>query len=272
MLNGLLERFASQELVMGRRDEERKRIKNSIENLSFWLKHKLEGEIEEIFPFGSWTRNTILPRAYDENSDIDLMVVFKKDKLGDYYGKAEDCLSKIRKFAAASYPQSYVRKDAPAVKLELGFIKYDLVPAISYYAPNMYMIPRLTPFIRWEQTIPKDLDPVITQLNTRYVGNLVRNVIRICKYWNKSGNHTTMSSYQLESFVLNVFNGYLPKELHRTYDCFLHMLESLQAASHIRSGDGTVNAISWIRHYRRAFDYDRQLVWLNRLLPGIEGT
>ena len=69
MLNGLLERFTSKELVMGLRDDERKRIKNSLDNLSYWLKHKLSGQIEEVFPFGSWTRNTILPRAYDENSD-----------------------------------------------------------------------------------------------------------------------------------------------------------------------------------------------------------
>ena len=270
MLNGLIERFVAQELVMGWRDEERIRIKNSIENLSYWLKHKLNGEIEEIFPFGSWTRNTILPRAYDENSDIDIMIVFKQNGYSDYYNKAEYFRSKLRTFATTSYPLSYVRKDAPAVKLELGFIKYDLVPAVSYWMPGLFNIPHTSPSLEWMLTQPKDLDPIVSQLNVRYGGNLVRNVIRLCKYWNKSGNHTAMASYQLESFILNAFNGYLPNELYRTYECFVHMLESMQAAGYIRSGDGTFNAIKWIRYYRQSSDYDGQLTWLSRLLPGIE--
>ena len=271
MLNGLLERFASEELVMGWRDDERKRIKTSIDNLSYWLKHKLSGQIEGIFPFGSWTRNTILPRAYDDNSDIDIMVVFKQNGYGDYYNKAEYFRSKLRSFATVSYPLSYVRRDAPAVKLELGFIKYDLVPAVSYWMPGLFNIPHSSPSLEWMLTQPKDLDPLISQLNVRYGGNLVRNVIRLCKYWNKSGNHTAMASYQLESFILNVFNGYLPNELQRTYECFLHMLDSMRIAGYIKSEDGTTNAIDWIRHYRQACDYDRQLAWMNRLLPGIDG-
>ena len=135
----------------------------------------------------------------------------------------------------------------------------------------MFNIPHTSPLLNWMLTQPKDLDSIVSQLNVRYGGNLVRNVIRLCKYWNKSGNHTAMSSYQLESFILNVFNCYLPNELWRTYECFLHMLDSLRIAGYIKSGDGTTNAIDWIRHYRQACDYDRQLAWMNRLLPGIDG-
>ncbi|MCQ8762889.1 nucleotidyltransferase, partial [Escherichia coli] len=35
------------------------------------------GELVSHFVFGSYSRNTMLPRSYDPSSDVDYMVVFK---------------------------------------------------------------------------------------------------------------------------------------------------------------------------------------------------
>ena len=265
MLNGLLERFAGQELVLGWNDEERKRIQISIDNLTSCIYRRLSRQVEEVFPFGSWTRNTILPRKYDENSDIDLMVVFKGDNPS---GQAESYKSVLREVVDEAYPRSYVRKDAPAVKLELDFIKYDLVPAIKVGWTNQYYIPSTNPYSEWMATIPKELDPQLSQMNRQHAGNLVRKVIRLCKYWNKSGNRTNLSSYELESLILRFFCGgvFVPT---RTYDCFLKMLAMIVGSGCQLQGDGTETSLQWIETYRKYGTRDKQLQWLNRLLPGV---
>lgn len=265
MLNGVLERFAGQELVLGWNDEERKRIQTSIENLKSCIYRRLPGQVEEVFPFGSWTRNTILPRKYDENSDIDLMVVFKG---GNTNGQAEFYRSALRQVVDTAYPRSYVRKDAPAVKLELDFIKYDLVPAIKIGWNSQYYIPSTNPYSEWMATMPKELDPQLVQMNIRYGGNLVRKVIRLCKYWNKVGNRTELSSYELESLVLRLFNGGMFVTT-RTYDCFLEMLAMIERSVWQLQGNGTETALQWIEAYRKYDNLEKQLQWLNRLLPGI---
>ena len=51
------------------------RIENSINNLKRAINHDLGEKINRIFVFGSYDRKTILPRKYDEKSDIDIIVI-----------------------------------------------------------------------------------------------------------------------------------------------------------------------------------------------------
>ncbi|WP_420869656.1 SMODS domain-containing nucleotidyltransferase [Cohnella ginsengisoli] len=57
-------------------DEERNKITTSISTLSKRLQTYFGSSISAHFVFGSYTRGTILPRKADEESDIDIMVVF----------------------------------------------------------------------------------------------------------------------------------------------------------------------------------------------------
>ena len=75
-INRRLVIFAQRELVIAHNDTERFRINVSVGGLKRKLKLKYKSNIIGFILFGSYTRNTILPRRYDLNSDIDLMVIF----------------------------------------------------------------------------------------------------------------------------------------------------------------------------------------------------
>ena len=263
MLNGVLEQFAQRDLVLGWNTEERKRIENSIDGLSYWLRHKLE--VTETMVFGSWTRNTILPRKYDESSDIDLMVVFN----GNLHNRdPEWCRERLRNYVASGYPKSDVRKDAPAVKLELNFIKYDLVPAVKDEWTGRYYMPNTSQYSSgWMFTSPKDIDTKLSRINTIIGGNLARNVIRLCKYMNKSTGRTAMSSYELESCVLDDVQSVSFLTPKRTYDYFLEVMSRMVVGGKVFEPRSLQNMLDWIAYYRRQKDMEGQVTWMKHLLP-----
>jgi len=72
-INNKLITFAQQQLVLGYTSTERERITGSLTQLQKVLNDKLYNEAKEVKVFGSYTRNTILPRIYDSNSDVDYL-------------------------------------------------------------------------------------------------------------------------------------------------------------------------------------------------------
>src|SRR5690606_27804775 len=109
-------------------DAERQRINTSLSQLEEVLSRHLSGRIKELIRFGSYTRNTILPRRYDSKSDIDMLVVFDTTcgrLMPDTYRQ------NILNALAAAYPRSVVKKSFPTVRLELNHIMFDVVPAYS---------------------------------------------------------------------------------------------------------------------------------------------
>jgi predicted nucleotidyltransferase len=262
-INNRLITFAQQELVLARNDAARDKIKASLEQLEKKLKDNLRSEIKEFIRFGSYTRNTILPRDYDPESDIDLMVVFNTDTWkktpGTYRKNILDVLT-------SAYPYSISKKDFPAVKLELNHIKFDLVPAYceeSYWSNNRtYYIPDSND--GWRSTVPNDINDALGSKNQSYGNNIVRNVIRLCKCWN-AGARYPWESYEMEKWILSRF-FYSGDNL---YDKFLSTLNDM-------AGDdpGVRQALDWIREYKGTFsrqaDEQKQFEWLQRLLPGLE--
>ena len=100
-------------------------------------------------------------------------------------------------------------------------------------------------------TSPKDIDPELSRINTNIGGNITRNVIRLCKYMNKSTGRTAMSSYELESYVLDRIQSisyFTPK---RTYDCFLEVMERIGTECHILNSLSFQNVLDRITYYRR---------------------
>ena len=140
MLNTLLESFARGSLVIPYGSPERERIKRSLQTLSSRAKEYFSPEdFEGIETFGSWNRNTILPRIYDPESDLDVMMIFKRDKY--WSGGSEAARARVQRFATKKYSTSEVHFDLPCVKLELGHIKFDLVPAVRQQWIEGYLIP-----------------------------------------------------------------------------------------------------------------------------------
>lgn len=256
MINNRLSALAKSKLVIKRDARERVSISNSIGYLERILSSHL-GNIQ-VKKFGSFTRNTILPRNYDSNSDIDLMIIFDGNYTPQTYRKyIFDALS-------STYTASTLNYSFPAIKLELDHIIFDLVPTLT--ANNMfnhpvYYIPDDNS--EWTKTDPNDINDKLAKYNQRFGGNQIRDLIRLCKYWNANLGHP-LESYEMEHDILDT----LKIGDHDIYCRFLHSLESI--ANHIA---GTKQAVEHIRSYNGGFfqeaNTEKQLQWLNKLLPGI---
>lgn len=260
-INNKLITFAQQELVLGYSSIERDRINNSLVQLQKVLKDKLYNEAKEVLIFGSYTRNTILPRRYDSSSDVDLLVVFNtnlgKKTPGTYRRNILNALS-------ASYPLSAVKKDFPTVKLELNHIMFDVVPSYvdEYWNSKTYYIPSASD--SWRTTIPNEINSNLSQKNQSYGNNIVRNVIRLCKHWNSSAGRI-FDSYEMEKWIVDrhFYSG------DNLYDKFLSVMNDM-------AGDraGVRQALDYIKKYKGDWYNQpnelKQLEWLQKLLPGLK--
>ncbi len=261
-INSKLVTFAQQELVIARNEAERERIRTSLTHLEKVLKDKLGKEIKEFIRFGSFTRNTILPRAYDPLSDVDLMVVFDttngKLSPNTYRKKLHDVMK-------AAYPNSISEKDFPAVRLVLNHIMFDLVPAYSEYslwssAPQYYIPDRNN---LWQRTVPKDIDGPLTTANQNIGNNALRNAIRLCKHWNAEAGYP-LESYLMEKQIVAGMYSFGSD----TYSVFLTAME--RCAGH---RPGVLQALNSIRTYKGNWNTpanpEKELQWVKKLLPGL---
>ncbi len=255
-INSILTNFAQRNLVLPYKDEERNKIKTSINHLKDILWQKLSSQIVEIIDFGSYTRNTILPRKYDPNSDIDLMVVFDNKKLL----LPETYRNKILNVVSETYSQSISQKDFPAIKLELNHIKFDLVPAYyedSFWMGRRYYIPGGQGL--WMQTEPNDINQFLSERNQECGNNIIRNTIRLCKHWNAFANYP-FESYLMEKEILDLTYW----DANNTYRRFVYSLNDI--AGNISS---VHQAIDYIYMYDERGNEEKVLFWLKKLLPGL---
>lgn len=260
-INNRLITFAQQELVLGYSDPERQRIIGSLEQLERILKDKFKSDIKEIIRFGSYTRNTILPRQYDLKSDVDLMVVFKTDSAKYNPGTYRERLLRV---LSNAYPNSISKKDFPAVKLELNHIMFDIVPAYSddYSWSRYFYIPGQGD--NWRSTTPNDINQDLSSKNQSYGNNIVRNVIRLCKHWNFGENYP-LESYVMEKDIINTFFWHGDN----LYDKFINVLENVAD-----NRAGVRQALNYIKQYKGDYftqpNEQKQFEWLQRLLPGLK--
>lgn len=259
-INGKLVAFAQNELVLSHNETEREKIKASLSQLESVLRNKLPSEIKEFIRFGSFTRNTILPRKYDPASDVDLMVVFNtssgKKTPGTYRKYLFDIVSK-------AYPNSISKKDFPVVKLELNHIMFDIVPAYcEEFFGKSYYIPGAND--GWRATSPNDINDSLSTKNSQYGNNVIRNTIRLCKHWNAFAGYP-LESYLMEKDIINLI--YWGNE--DTYERFLKTLRSIAG-----NQAGVRQALDYIQQYKGGWgqspNEQKQYEWLQRLLPGLK--
>lgn len=243
-------------LVIARTADEKAKIDRSIETLQRNIQAHLGDQVSQMFAFGSYTRNTILPRKYDRNSDVDLMVIFNTE---NRELNPQTYRKKLHTVVDSAYPRSYSKKDAPAIKLELNHIKFDLVPAIlepaSFWRRERLYVPDGAD---WVETSPNDMNQALSDANQKYGDNLVRHVVRLCKCWNAGAGHP-LKSYFMEKEIVG-----LNFRREDTYSGFLYALE--QVAGEYA---GVAQALEWIREYDEREDEAKQLQWLQKLLPGL---
>jgi hypothetical protein len=171
---------------------EKTSISRSIATLQTRLDAYFDGELEDHFQFGSSTRGTILPRDFDERSDIDYMVVLR-----DTNSIPQTYLDRLRRFVQAYYSRSEVYQSSPTIVLELNHIKFDLVPATCSWWDGIRI-----PDGRgnWRATNPNEFSKELEGRN-KDCGSLLKPAIRLVKYWNAM-NRFPFESYELERWIV----------------------------------------------------------------------
>ncbi len=177
---------------------EKDSIGKSISTLESRLKSYYGRDISENFKFGSSTRGTILPRNMDANSDIDYMVVFSDDGY-----KPSTYLNNLKRFVEAYYGRSEIYQSSPTIVLELGHIKFEIVPAIDNYWAAYKIPAKASDYSDWIATDPNDFNESLTNAN-KSNNNLIKPLVRLVKYWN-SKNGYVFDSYELEKSIVAKF-------------------------------------------------------------------
>jgi predicted nucleotidyltransferase len=194
-INSRLQLVAS-DLFIKYGSPEREYIEGKIANLKTNLKDWFGNSITEILVFGSYKRDTILPRKFDELSDVDILIVFSN---AEKELTPETYRTRLKNFAETKYPASKVIKDHPSIILEMNKIKFDLVPSRKSTAifANTYQIPNKSGY--WMDTDPVGFNSKLTEANTKY-NFIVKPLIRLFKRWNAKNNYP-FSTYDLENKI-----------------------------------------------------------------------
>lgn len=186
-----LKRVAGSAII---RDVEKSSIRTSIATIKSRLNAHFGNDIKDQFIFGSYTRNTILPRSMDERSDIDYMVVFNNDGV-----KPQAYLDRLRRFVEKYYSSSEIKQSHPTIQLKLNHIMFELVPAQKTWWG--YSIPSKSYGAdEWIGTDPNDFNQTLTRKNQEY-DNAIKPLVRLMKYWNAQNGYL-FESYSLEKFIV----------------------------------------------------------------------
>lgn len=177
---------------------EKSSISTSINTIRTRINSYLGTEVREQLVFGSYTRETILPRKYDNDSDVDYMIVFYNNN--GY--KPQTLLNKLKQFVELYYSRSEIHQSHPTIVLELSHIKIELVPAIKDYSGNIFIPSPANNYADWMLTDPNGFNSKLTNVN----GNnyyKIKPLIRLMKYWNVDKANKAYSSYVLEKWIID---------------------------------------------------------------------
>jgi hypothetical protein len=167
-------------------------INTSIATLQSRLNSHFGTNLSSHFRFGSSTRGTILPRKLDSHSDIDYMAVFAENGY-----TPQTYLDRLKTFVNRYYASSEIYQSSPTIVLELNHIKFELVPALSYWLGG-YNIPNGAG--GWMQTNPNDFNAKLVAKNQAEL-NLIKPTIRLAKLWNAQ-NEYVFNSYLFENWIV----------------------------------------------------------------------
>ena len=168
---------------------ERSSISTSVDTIKSRLTSYFGSSVTEKKLYGSYVRETILPRKADEKSDVDLMVVFSNP----YRYQPQTFLNKLKEFAEYYYSRSEIYQSSPTIVLELNHIKFELTPACVNY--GSYYIPKSSS--EWMYNDPDGFYSKLTECNKNN-SYKIKPIVRILKHWNIQKNYRDIASFELE--------------------------------------------------------------------------
>jgi len=200
-VNSYLDNIARNSII---RDTEKESISRSIRTLKNRLNSYFGNDLSDTMIFGSYSRNTILPRTMDNESDIDYMIVFK-----DSTFQPQTYLNKLRRFVEFYYSSSDIKQSNPTIILSLNHINFELVPAINNLFTGLKIPAKVSDYNNWIDTDPISFNTKLTTAN-QYNNNLIKPLVRLIKYWNVC-NGKPFESYDIEQKI--ILNNSSPRNI-----------------------------------------------------------
>jgi len=240
------------------------KIDASVGRIKTKLKTYFGSDILSVSEFGSYKRDTILPRKYDEHSDVDLMIVFNHNLLNLLPGSYR---TRLIRFAEAQYSRSEIYKSAPTVVLELDHIKYDLVPAYeqvyTFLNSKTTYIPKSDS--EWMATDPNSFNERLSNVNKQNNWHIKR-VIRLLKAWNAKVGYP-LESYQLEQEIAGM--GYV--FCYTLEDYFFYAINGLSSYRDNYTATQKVTALKGnanrVKSFLQSANELTAHLWLSHILP-----
>lgn len=221
-LNSYLKEIAAK-LSMEKGNEESKKNDESLDTLIKQLLEYFGNDVEEVVPFGSYSRGTKISKRFDNQSDIDILVKFdntEDDHNPQFY------INKLKKFAQLKYPVTSVTKDDSCVVIELHHTKFDLVPAVYGDSYDDIFIPDKNS--DWIGTDPEKFEKQLTKADKKY-NFIVKPIIILLKYWNVS-HGSPYKSFDIEDQILNL--DFSDDDLETGFLSAIYLLSSYELSSH----------------------------------------
>lgn len=224
-------------------EDEKLSIATSISTLQSRISsHFTYGTIKRHFRFGSSTRGTILPRAMDEHSDIDYMIVFSENN-----ATPQTYLNRLKVFIEKYYRFSEIHQSSPTIVLELNHIKFDLVPATTDWHETL-QIPNGSS--GWMSTNPNDFNATLEAVN-KANNSLIKPTIRLTKYWNAKSRYP-FDSFLLEKWICNLNFWGLSNQRDYLFSIFDNLNTDYSNAQWINNEIVRAkNIVSNVRQYER---------------------
>ena len=238
-VNSYLQQLSS-DLVLS--PSENESVSKSKDAIMTRLRLYFDTDINEMNLFGSYDRGTILPRKADENSDIDLMIVFNNS---NQY-KPQTFLNRLKLFAEKYYNTSIIHQSSPSIVIDLQHIKFELTPA--YIEHGLYYIPRNQ--TDWMITDPDGFSDSLVECN-RNNDYIIKPIVRLLKLWNIEKNYRDIASFELEktiAYEMKFAYIYLTSYTDYVRECF----------EKIKYKTDSSRVSSAIDHIDKAVDYERQ--------------
>ena len=196
-VNSYLERL-SRNLTSSK--EERDKINTSFNYLEGKIFEHFRDRINKVYLFGSYERGTELPASIFDESDVDVMVIFKSNEY-----QPDTFLKHLQEFADKVYPRSDVLPDHPAINISLNHIKFELIPAYyknEFWNGDVLKIPApRRKELKWINTDPEKLKKNLKEKNEKENGQILP-LIKLIKYLNLI-QESPYDSYKIEEFALS---------------------------------------------------------------------
>lgn len=128
-LNSYLDDIASKLIIKG---SEKDAIGRSLDvfrdRMRDYFRYHESVSLNEIRVFGSYDRDTNLPRSVDYRTDVDIMLVMDDDGC-----TPQTYLDRVRRAVEAKYSTSDIKQSSPTIVLDMQHIRFEITPAIKEY-------------------------------------------------------------------------------------------------------------------------------------------